>query len=63
MRYRMKAKGAKDRMVPLPETLHAALREHLGKVRVLFEEDRRLGVADVYLPNALAKKYPSAPKE
>ncbi len=57
------AKGAKDRMVPLPETLHAALREHLGKVLALFEEDRRLGVADVYLPNALAKKYPNAPKE
>ena len=25
--------------------------------------DRRLGVADVYLPNALAKKYPNVPKE
>jgi len=57
------AKGAKDRMVPLPEALHAALREHLAKVRALFEDDRRLGVADVYLPNALAKKYPNAPKE
>jgi integrase len=32
------AKGAKDRMVPLPEALHAALREHLGKVRAIFEE-------------------------
>jgi integron integrase len=57
------AKGAKDRMVPLPEALHAALGEHLAKARALFEEDRRLGVADVYLPNALAKKYPNAPKE
>jgi integrase len=57
------AKGAKDRMVPLREALHAALREHLGKVHALFEEDRRLGVADVYLPNALATKYPNAPKE
>ena len=54
------AKGAKDRMVLLAEALHAALREHLGKVRALFEEDWRLGVADVYLPNALAKKYPNA---
>jgi hypothetical protein len=50
-------------MVPLPDALHAALREHLAKVRALFEEDRRLGVADVYLPNALAKKYPNASKE
>jgi integron integrase len=57
------AKGAKDRMVPLPEALHAALREHLGKVCALFEEDRRLGVADVYLPKALAKKYFNAPKD
>jgi hypothetical protein len=39
------------------------LRDHLAKVRALFEEDRCLGVADVYLPNALAKKYPNAPKE
>jgi integrase len=39
------AKGAKDRMVPLPEALHGALREHLAKVRELFEEDRRLGTS------------------
>jgi len=57
------AKGAKDRRVPLPEALHAALSDHLARVRELFEEDRRRGFADVYLPNALAKKYPNAPKE
>jgi HupE / UreJ protein len=32
-------------MVPLPEALHGALREHLAKVRELFEEDRRLGTS------------------
>ena len=56
-------RGAKDRMVPLPEALRHGLRDHLAKVHALFEEDRCLGVADVHLPNALAKKYPNAPKE
>jgi integrase len=50
-------------VVPLPEALHAVLRAHLARVRELFEEDCRRGFADVYLPNALAKKYPNAPKE
>ncbi len=57
------AKGAKDRVVPLPESLITPLRDHLGKVRELFEEDARRGFVDVYLPNALAKKYPNASKE
>jgi integron integrase len=57
------AKGAKDRVVPLPESLRAALREHLSRVRQLFEEDVRQGFAAVYLPDALARKYPNAPKE
>lgn len=57
------AKGAKDRVVPLPESLMATLREHLKKVRQLFEEDCRRGFSEVYLPDALAKKYPQAPRE
>jgi integrase len=33
-------KGSKDRVVMLPETLREPLREHLERVRILFQEDR-----------------------
>jgi integron integrase len=57
------AKGAKDRVVPLPETLIEPLKEHLSVTRKLFEEDLRRGYGSVHLPNALSKKYPNAHKE
>jgi len=57
------AKGDKDRVVPLPHRLIDPLREHLVTVKVLFEEDLKQGYAGVYLPNALARKYPNAPRE
>jgi integron integrase len=57
------AKGAKDRVVPLPDAVTTALHAHLERVRQLFEDDRRRGLGEVYLPEALAKKYPSAPRE
>jgi integron integrase len=57
------AKGAKDRVVPLPETLAAVLREHLRKVRELFEADRQRGLPGVHLPGALAVKFPNAGTE
>jgi integron integrase len=57
------AKGAKDRVVPLPESLTTALREPLARVRLLFEDDCRQGVAGVYLPDALSRKYPNATEE
>lgn len=46
--------------MPLPESLMAALR---AEVRQLFEDDCRKGFGAVYPPDALAKKYPNAPKE
>ena len=57
------AKGAKDRVVPLPETLTAPLRGHLERVRAQFETDRDRGLGEVYLPDALARKYPKAGRE
>ena len=57
------AKGAKDRVVPLPETLSSVLEEHLRKVRECFEEDLQQGLGEVFLPDALARKYPNAPRE
>lgn len=56
-------KGAKDRVTMLPESLVPALQSHLNQRRAIFEDDLRAGKAGVYLPNALAVKYPNAPVE
>lgn len=56
-------KGGKDRVTMLPASLGEPLREHLKRVRVLFEQDRAEDVPGVYLPDALEKKYPNAGKE
>jgi len=37
--------------------------EHLKGVKRLHEEDLRAGYGRVYLPHALARKYPRAPTE
>jgi integron integrase len=58
-----RGKGAKDRVTPLPRSCAPALREHLARVRALFEEDLRAGAAGVPLPDGLARKYPRAPRE
>ncbi|ORU90515.1 MAG: integrase [Cycloclasticus sp. symbiont of Poecilosclerida sp. M] len=55
-------KGGGDRTTLLGGSLVEKLREHLLKVRALYEDDLETGHANVYLPNALAKKYPNAPK-
>ncbi len=54
------AKGRKDRVTVLPETLVPHLREHLAKVRTLYEQDRAAGKPGVPLPFALRRKYPKA---
>ena len=56
-------KGNKDRVVPLPENLIPQLRTHLESVKHTFEEDREKGIAGVYLPDALDRKYPNAGTE
>ncbi|MER2555309.1 MAG: integron integrase [Thauera sp.] len=56
-------KGQKDRVVPLPDGLIDPLRAHLERVRALHEADVQAGRGEVYLPFALANKYPSAPRE
>ena len=57
------AKGDKDRQTLLPEAVQPDLRNHLDRVRELYENDRQSKVAGVYLPGALARKYPNADKE
>jgi site-specific recombinase XerD len=53
-------KGGKDRVVMLPASLEAPLREQLAQVHRLWAADRAAGVAGVHLPYALARKYPRA---
>jgi integron integrase len=57
------AKGHKDRVTMLPNSLIDPLRTHLARVRQLHEIDLREGFGCVYLPHALAAKYPSADRE
>ena len=47
----------------LPCALAGALREHLLRVRALHEVDVAAGVAPVYLPYALERKYPTAGRD
>lgn len=53
-------KGNKDRVTVLPENLILPLKAHLEKVRALHERDLEAGYGAVYLPDALAAKYPNA---
>jgi integron integrase len=53
-------KGFKDRVTMLPMTLIVPLQAHLARVKALHEQDLAAGFGSVYLPYALAKKYPSA---
>ncbi len=53
-------KGNKDRITVLPENLMLPLQNHLQRVKALHEKDLLEGFGEVYLPNALARKYPNA---
>jgi integron integrase len=56
-------KGNKDRIVPLPQRSTEALREQIELVKQLLQKDLKDGFGEVYLPYALARKYPNAAKE
>jgi len=56
-------KGFKDRVTMLPQSVAQPLKLHLAKVKALHDEDVSHGHGEVYLPFALAKKYPNAGKE
>lgn len=53
-------KGGKDRVTMLPQSLLALLQAHLRERRALFEDDLAKGMASVYLPDALDRKYVNA---
>lgn len=56
-------KGGKDRRTVLPAGLEAPLRAHLVEVRRIHERDLAAGFGAVWLPDALARKFPGAPRE
>lgn len=56
-------KGAKDRVTMLPDSVVLPVQAHLQQRHVLFEDDSQAGKADVYMPDALSRKYPNSPTE
>lgn len=56
-------KGGKDRETLLPEIVKSDLKQHIEKIKELFEHDRKNDTPSVELPNALERKYPNAGKE
>ncbi len=53
-------KGGKDRVTVLPENLVLLLQQQVAMVRALHQRDLHEGFGTVWLPHALAAKYPSA---
>src|SRR5438105_12495569 len=53
-------KGAKDRVTMLPVNMAKALERHLVKVKAQHEQDLEDGFGEVYLPDALQRKYRNA---
>ena len=56
-------KGGKDRQVMLPRSLLPEMSAQMERLRGLCEADRAAGLPGVWLPEALAVKYPNAGKE
>jgi integron integrase len=58
--YVRAAKGGKDRTTLFPKSIQPDLHHQLEKAKRLHDEDLAKGYGGVYLPGALARKYPSA---
>lgn len=56
-------KGGKDRRTVLPRTLIEPLQREIERARTLHEDDLAAGFGEVWLPHALARKYPNAGRE
>ena len=52
-------KGKKDRRTVLPTSLCGGLKQQIQQVSLLHQQDSLKGFGEVYMPYALAKKYPS----
>ena len=56
-------KGRKDRVTVLPDAVVTPLRDQLERVRLVRARDVERGFLGVSLPDALARKFPGAPRE
>ncbi|HEV2607542.1 MAG TPA: integron integrase [Xanthomonadaceae bacterium] len=56
-------KGGKDRRTMLPGTVVEALLAQLAHARRVHDRDLRAGFGKVWMPDALARKYPNAARE
>jgi site-specific recombinase XerD len=56
-------KGDKDRIAVLPHTLIAPLQSHLETTRHLRQREQSVRVIPVWMPHALARRYPRAAHE
>lgn len=56
-------KGDRDRTTLLPQSLHGQLADQVSAVATLHRRDLEDGFGEVYMPYALARKYPSAGTE
>lgn len=52
-------KDAAERMTMLPDSLAKPLKRQFEKTRTIHEQDLTEGFEEVYLPYALARKYPN----
>jgi integrase len=53
----------KDRVTVLAENAVPLLKDHLNNVRAIHESDLQDGFGEVYLPYALARKYPNSARD
>jgi integron integrase len=56
-------KGQKDRVAMLPDRVVSPLQTQLARARAVHERDVAAGFGRVWLPYALARKYPNASRE
>ncbi|MDD3250542.1 MAG: integron integrase [Smithellaceae bacterium] len=55
-------KGGKDRTTILPENIRNELQRQVAAVKSLHHQELEEGFGEVYIPEALARKYPNASK-
>lgn len=58
--YVRNPKGGKDRTTIFPQVLHRRIQKQIEKVKLLHEQDLSAGYGEVYLPNAIGRKYTKA---
>ena len=61
--YVMEGKGYKSRRTILPNSLCEPLRQQIEFVKNQFEADKAIGMAGVFMPDALGRKLPNAQYE